>query len=124
MKMTTIQITVNEDFGGLSRSMQKALAFMFTRHMVSRCDGYGRGELGIRVAHPERPCMDYEDMTARVFGSGRILDAMVKRELVEIRLEKGGAFAELTSKAFDLGTALMSALEHALLHERVSTEAA
>lgn len=123
MKMTTLEITVNENFGGLSRSMQRALAFLLTRHMVGQIPGYGE-ENGVRVAHPDRPCMDYEDMTARVFSSSRILDAMVKRDLVEIHLEKGGAFARLTPAAFDIGTQLMGAIEHALLHGHVRTEAA
>lgn len=115
--MNQIQISLGADFDGMSRSMMKALAFMFTRHMVSHCAGYGpEGDLEIRVAHPERPCFDYEDMTSSVFTSSRILDAMVKRELVRIELREGGAYACLTEKSFDLATQVMSALEWAVTH--------
>ena len=113
--MTDITISLNDDFGDLSLSMQKALTFMFTRHMLSKSDEY-EGGCRIRVARPERPCMDYEDMTSTVFGSSRILDAMVKRELVKIELGQIAAFAQLTTKGFSLGTDLMSAINHALIH--------
>ncbi len=115
--MTDITISLNDDFGDLSLSMQKALAFMFTRHMVSHCKGYGpEGGCDIRVAHPDLPCKDYEDMTTTVFGSRRILDAMEKRELVRFRFTSMGCFVDLTYKSFDLATQVMSSLNHALIH--------
>jgi hypothetical protein len=95
--------------------MQKALTFMLTRHLLSKSyatEGNGR----VRVAHPERPCPDYEDLTTTVFISSRILDAMVKRELVEVVLEENAAFAQLAPKGFGLGTDLVNAINHALLH--------
>ena len=113
--MIHIEISVSDDFGDLSLSMQKALTFMLTRHLLSKSDEY-EGGCRIRVAQPERPCMDYDDMTATVFGSSRILDAMVKRELVKIEIGKVAAFAQLTTKGFGLGTDLMNAVGHALTH--------
>jgi len=114
--MINITISVNDDFGDLSVSMQKALVFMLTRHLRSKSALFVEKGCRIRVAHPERPCMDYDDLTSTVFGSSRVLDAMVKRELVEIEVGKIAAFAQLTTKGFGFGVDLMSAVHHALNH--------
>lgn len=114
-----IEISDSDDsFGGLSPRMQKALTFMFTRHLVSLHHGDG-GELGIGVPHPKHPDYPLAHDYTRALGGKRNIDAMVKAGLVKRRLRGKAATLVLTEKAFGMATDLMSAIAHALEHPDV-----
>jgi hypothetical protein len=113
--MMNIEISVGSDFGDLSLTMQKALTFMFTRHLVSLAHG-DEGELRITVPHPDHPKQALDHDYTRALGGGRNINALIRAGLVKRRLRGKACSLVLTAEAFGLATSLMNAVHHSLLH--------